>query len=117
MASGRDVVVTGLGVISPIGSSVAELWDHLRANRSGIRLWQWPNYAKQLPAGLVEREFANEFSKLDLPYLDRCSQMAILAARQAMRDAGIEQFADYGYRAGLYYGSVGGSVKTEHDWV
>jgi 3-oxoacyl-(acyl-carrier-protein) synthase len=113
----RDVVVTGLGILSPIGLNVAELWDSLCANRSGIRLWQWPNYAKRLPAGLVERDFSGEFTKLELPYLDRCSQMAILAARQAMQDAGLEQFAAHGHRAGLYYGSVGGSVKTEHDWV
>jgi 3-oxoacyl-(acyl-carrier-protein) synthase len=113
----RDVVVSGLGVISPIGLDVAELSRSLHHNRSGIRLWESPLLAKKLPAGWIDRDFSGEFTKLDLPYLDRCSQIAILAARQAARDAGLEQFADYGQRAGLYYGSVGGGVKTEHDWV
>lgn len=112
-----DVVVTGMGVVSPIGFSVAELLSSLRTNRSGIRLWESPLLAKQLPAGLIERDFASQFTKLELPYLDRCSQVAILAARQAAVDAGLDQFAQYGQRAGLFYGSVCGGVKTEHDWV
>ncbi|HSE12901.1 MAG TPA: beta-ketoacyl-[acyl-carrier-protein] synthase family protein [Rudaea sp.] len=111
----HDVVITGLGVISPIGLDVAELLASLRSNRSGIGLWQSPG--KNLPAGLIARDFATEFTKLELPYLDRCTQMALLAARQAAADAGLEQFADYGTRAGLYYGSVCGGVRTEHDWV
>jgi len=113
----RDVVVTGLGVISPIGLNVAELLTSLQQNRSGIRLWESPLLDKQLPAGVIGRDFSAEFSKLELPYLDRCSQIAILAARQATRDARLEQFAEYGQRAGLFYGSVTGGVQTEHDWV
>jgi 3-oxoacyl-(acyl-carrier-protein) synthase len=116
-ARGRDVVVTGLGVVTPIGLSVAELLASVRENRSGIRLWESPLLAKQFPAGIIEREFSGEFTKLDLPYLDRCSQIAVLAARQAASDGGFEQFAEYGQRAGLFFGSVGGGVKTEHDWV
>lgn len=117
IGAARDVVVTGLGVVSPIGSNVAELLSNLQQNRSGIRLWESPGLAKKLPAGVVERDFSGEFTKLDLPYLDRCSQIAILAARQAVREAGMEQFAEYGQRAGLFFGSVGGGVSTEHEWV
>jgi 3-oxoacyl-(acyl-carrier-protein) synthase len=117
MSGRRDVVVTGMGVLSPIGMSVAELRASLTANRSGIRLWESPQLSKKLPAGIVERDFTDQFTKLELPYLDRCSQIAMLAAQQAMHDAAIEGFAGYGQRAGLFYGSVGGSVKTEHEWV
>ncbi len=117
MGAGRDVVITGLGVISPIGFTVSELLASLESNRSGIRLWESPLLSKKLPAGLMERDFSDEFTRLELPYLDRCSQIAILAARQATIDAGLEQFAHYGQRAGLFYGTVSGGVKTEHDWV
>ncbi len=113
----EDVLITGIGVISPIGSSVPALRESLLANRSGIRLWQSPSLSRQLPAGVVEEDFTPRFSKLELPYLDRCSQLAMLAAEQAIEDAGIGGFADYAHRAGLYYGSVAGGVKTEHDWV
>jgi len=117
MDNGCDVVISGLGVISPIGLSVAELLASLQTNRSGIRLWESPLFSKALPAGLLNQDFASEFTKLELPYLDRCSQIAILAARQAISDAGLDQFGSYGQRAGIFYGSVGGGVKTEHDWV
>jgi 3-oxoacyl-(acyl-carrier-protein) synthase len=113
----RDVLITGLGVVSPIGLNVSELLDSVQQNRSGIRALESPELKSALPAGVVERDFASEFTKLDLPYLDRCSQIAIVAARQAARDGGLEQFADYGQRAGLFFGSVGGGVKTEHEWV
>jgi hypothetical protein len=73
--------------------------------------------ANKLPAGLLRKELAGHFTKLELPYLDRCSEMGVLAARQATTDAELEQFAGYGQRAGLYFGPVGGGVKVEHDWV
>lgn len=117
MQNARDVVITGIGVISPIGLNVSELLSSLIANRSGIRTWEPPYLSKKFPAGIIERDFSGEFTKLELPYLDRCSQMAILAARQAMQDAGLDQFAEYGQRAGLYYASLRGGAKTEDNWV
>ena len=117
MRERREVVITGIGVLSPIGLDVTQLYAHLRENRSGIRLWEAPEYGMRLPAGLIDKDFSGEFTKLELPYLDRCSQLAVLAARQAAEDAGLSRFDAYAGRAGLYYGSVRGGVKTEHDWV
>jgi 3-oxoacyl-(acyl-carrier-protein) synthase len=113
----RGVVVTGLGILSPVGQNVDELARSIRDTVSGIGLWQSPALEKQYPAGMIARDFSSEFSKLQLPYLDRCSQMALLSAQQAIADAGLSQFGEYGPRAGLYYGTVGGSVQVEHDWV
>lgn len=113
----RRVLVTGLGVVSPIGCSVPEVLASLRETRSGIRLWQSPGSDRRLPAGIVAQDFSDRFSKADLPYFDRCTQLALIAAQQAASDGGMEQFGALGQRAGLYYGSVGGGVKTEHDWV
>jgi 3-oxoacyl-[acyl-carrier-protein] synthase II len=115
--SKQDVVITGIGVISPIGLSVPELRESLLQNRSGIRLWQSPQMTRTLPAGLIERDFSDQFSRLELAYMDRCSQIAMIAAGQALRDAGVEHFEEYAQRAGLYFGSVTGGVKSEHDWV
>lgn len=117
MPSRHDVVVTGVGLITPIGLNVGEFFASLEANRSGISFWQLPQLDRQMPAGLVNQNFSHEFSKLELPYLDRCSQFAVLAARQATRDGGLENFAEYGQRAGLYVGTVCGGVATEHEWV
>ncbi len=112
-----DVLITGIGILSPIGLSVAELEDSLLGNRSGIGLWQSDALSKPVPAGQIGIDFSGRFSKLELPYLDRCSQIAMLAADQAIEDAGFTGFAECGQRAGLFYGSVAGGVKTEHDWV
>jgi len=117
MADRNDVVITGMGVVTPIGRSVGELLASLRSNRSGIGLWQSPLLGRDLPAGLIAGDFASEYTKLELPYLDRCTQIALLAARQATADAGLEQFGEHGARAGVFYGSVCGGVATEHEWV
>src|SRR5690606_33248981 len=113
----RDVVITGMGVISPIGLSVPELRESLLQNRSGIRLWQSPQSSRTVAAGLIDRDFSDQFSKLELAYMDRCSQVAMLAARPATADAGTDDSGSHAERAGLYYGSVTGGVKTEHEWV
>lgn len=116
MPTNRDVVITGLGLITPVGLSVGELLSTLASGGSGIRLWESDALEKKFPAGLVPRDFTDEFTKLELPYLDRCSQMAIVAARQAIGDAGLESFSQYAERAGLYYGTVRAGTALEHSW-
>jgi 3-oxoacyl-(acyl-carrier-protein) synthase len=113
----RNVVVTGLGVISPIGESVDEVTASLLGMRSGIRAWTSDSLKKVFPAGVVETRFDARFTGLDLPYLDRCSQMALLASDQAVAAAGLGDFAQFGDRAGVYYGTVRGGAATEEAWV
>ncbi len=117
MNSHRDVVVTGMGIISPIGLTRAEVLDSLLAGRSGIGLWEDAALAKKFAAGRIARSFAEEFPLRERPYLDRCSQMALLAARQAIEEAGIGDFSAYGQRAGAYYGTVRGGLGTEAAWA
>ena len=113
MSDKRTVVITGLGVISPIGLNTRELISSLTEGRSGIVLCDSPPLKKQFAAGAIPRSFEEEYTKLELPYLDRCQQMGILAARQAIAEAGFDKFTEYGQRAGLYYGCVKGGVATE----
>jgi 3-oxoacyl-[acyl-carrier-protein] synthase II len=116
MSKDRTVVISGMGVISPIGLNVEELTASLLSGRSGISSHAAPPLMKQFPAGLILRSFTDEFTKLELPYLDRCQQMGILAARQAIKDAGFENFSNFDQRAGLYFGSVKGGSETEQMW-
>jgi 3-oxoacyl-(acyl-carrier-protein) synthase len=117
MTMKNRVVITGHGVISPLGESSAQLLDSLLSARSGISLWQSPDLRKTFPAGVVPRSFVDEFPLADRPYLDRTSQMAILAARQALTEAGLWNFEEYGGRAGLWYGTVRGGGETENLWL
>ena len=116
MAGQREVVITGMGVISPVGLSLVELKDHLLNVTSGVHLWESPYLSKKFPAGIVQKQFESEFTRLELPYLDRVAQIAILSARQAVTDAGLSSFAEYGQRAGLYFGSARAGSTSEQEW-
>ncbi len=112
MSLNREVVITGMGVVSPIGCDMAELVSHVAAARSGISLCEPKWLQKKFPGGVVARSFTSEFTKLELPFLDRCTQLAVVAARQAIVDAGLGDFSGHAQRAGLYYGTVIGGVET-----
>jgi 3-oxoacyl-(acyl-carrier-protein) synthase len=114
----REVVITGLGIISPIGQSAAEVLDHLLAVRSGISLWSAEGFTKTFPAGIVRGDFDNHFEKKDLPYLDRITKMSVAAAEQAMADAGLPAGrGDFGPRAGVFAGTVTGGIDTFAKWL
>ena len=112
----QQVAITGLGVISPIGLDVQSVAASLRDARSGIRTMQAPPLQRDVAAGAIDASFEDAFTRLELPFLDRCQQMAILAARQAVEDAGFDRFDGFGQRAGLYYGNVNGGVASAQAW-
>lgn len=114
--SRHAVAITGLGVISPIGVSIPELERSLSTTRSGIGLVDAPPLKKRFPAGAIEQSFAESFTPLERPFLDRCQQMAIIAADQAIADAGLDDFHSMGLRAGLHYGNVNGGVASAQSW-
>lgn len=112
----QAVAITGLGVVSPIGLDMEALSASLETGRSGIRSLHVPPLERTFAAGVIEASFEDAFTRMELPFLDRCQQMAILAARQAADDAGIDSFESLGQRAGLYYGNVNGGVATAQAW-
>ena len=112
----QQVAITGLGVISPIGLDVQSVAASLRDARSGISTMQAPPLQRDVAAGAIDASFEDAFTRLELPFLDRCQQMAILAARQAVEDAGFDRFDAFGQRAGLYYGNVNGGVASAQAW-
>jgi 3-oxoacyl-[acyl-carrier-protein] synthase II len=114
----NQVAITGLGVISPIGRDVPALTASLREVRSGVRVVQAPPLRRDFAAGVVDARFEEAFTKLELPFLDRCQQMGVLAARQAVEDAGLDaSFAAFGQRAGMYYGNVHGGCEAGQAWI
>jgi 3-oxoacyl-[acyl-carrier-protein] synthase II len=105
-----------LGVLSPIGLSIAEIAASLASARSGITKIESAPLRKSFAAGTITQTFDDRFTKLERPYLDRCQQLAILAARDAIHDAGLENFTKYAQRAGVYYGNVSGGTASQHLW-
>jgi 3-oxoacyl-[acyl-carrier-protein] synthase II len=115
--SKRAVAITGLGVLSPIGQNVAQVVASLRSGYSGIRRVEAEPLSRPIPAGVVPADFEESFTRLERPFMDRVQHFAVLAARQAIEDAGILDFAPYGLRAGVYYGNVNGGASTVQSWA
>ncbi len=84
------VVVTGLGATTPVGGTVGETWEALLAGRSGIRALT-EDWAATLPvrfAGRAAVEPTEVLTRVEARRLDRNEQFALVAAREAWRDAG-----------------------------
>lgn len=86
----EDVVVTGLGATTPLGGDVASTWAAMLAGESGIGPIT-EDWAAALPARIAARlrvEPAEVLDRVQARRLDRCEQIALVAARQAWADAG-----------------------------
>ena len=93
-----DVVITGMGATTPLGGDVTSTWDGLIAGRSGIAVNK-AEWAEQydMPSRLcapLAVEPSEILPRVQLRRLDRCEQVAIIAARQAWADAGFEMPSD-----------------------
>ena len=87
----QRIVITGLGAISGLGLTVHDFWTELKAGRSAIRRIDPPieNVKTSLGATVPDFEPENFFSSSELSILDRYSQLAVIAAQQAVNDAGL----------------------------
>ena len=114
----RRIVVTGMGIVSPIGSSVAEVTSALVSGTSGIQaIPQWGPIEglRSLVCGKVEIGEAKDIPRTHRRTMGRVSQLAALAARQAVHDSGLDVAALACGRAGVVMGSTMGSVDVlEH---
>lgn len=89
----RRIVVTGMGVISPVGNMVGEFWDNLIAGRSGITYNEavpnYRSYPSQM-AGIVRNFDPRDYMDAkEARRMSRVSQFAVAAARQALNDSGL----------------------------
>jgi 3-oxoacyl-[acyl-carrier-protein] synthase II len=97
MSAARDeIVVTGIGVTTPVGGDVKTFWDGLLAGRSGVRALT-EDWAAELPvriAGRMATDPTEILSRVQARRLDRSEQAALVAAREAWADAGFSGRAD-----------------------
>jgi 3-oxoacyl-[acyl-carrier-protein] synthase II len=113
----RRVAVTGMGVVSPLGNSAAEVFFHCRSGRSGIRPLEAP-FAHRLGspiAGVATFNGATHFDAPRLRMLDRVSQMALFAGAQAIHDARCDwPHADLD-RTGVFMGCGMGGIQSNDE--
>jgi len=105
----RRVAITGLGVASPVGMQGTAFFEALLAARSGIRSVEvnFPTGPEQVLMGSIDFRPEEHFAKAKLLTMDRISQFALVAAREAMAQAGL-----VGDLKGLQADRFGVSVGT-----
>ena len=113
--SKRRVVVTGLGIVSPVGNDIASAWASILAGRSGI------GPVKRIDTTNFPTHFGGEIRELDLqPYLsakdarrmDAFMQYGVVAGIQAMRDSGFVVTEANSDRIGILMGSGMGGLES-----
>jgi 3-oxoacyl-[acyl-carrier-protein] synthase II len=115
----RRVVVTGIGAITPIGSGVEGLWEGVRCARSAVgpvTRFDVGCFACRIAAEVHDFDPANYLEGKTLRRLDRCSQFAMAASKQAVADARLDLSAEAPERIGVCIGSaLGGEAFAEQE--
>ncbi len=111
----QRVVVTGLGTISALGIGVNPFWKHLVEGHSGIDSLPENWHAMRTSSGALVPNYLEEdhFTREALPLLDRFSQFAVLAGKEAIQDAGLE--AATLENAAAVIGTGCGGKQTDED--
>lgn len=114
----RRVVITGVGAITPIGNTSQEMWEGIKEKKCGIdqiSLFDNTGFKTSLAAEVKDYEPTNYFEAKEAKRLDRCSQFAIIAAREAFKDSGMTSENTDLENVGVFVGSGIGGMKTIQD--
>lgn len=111
----RRVVVTGIGVISPIGQDLESFWNSLKEGKSGIgkvTRFDCANYPTQIAGEINNFDPEAYIDKKEARRMDRFSQFAIAATVQAMKDAGLSKENLPAEKTGVVLGTGIGGIET-----
>src|SRR5690348_8757896 len=113
----RRVVVTGMGVVSPIGQSVSEFFSALVERRSGVRcVPDELSGGTPLAAAFADFDALAHWPAHQAAQLDRATQFAVVAARQALCDAALTD-PEMVRSTGVYWGTgLGGASSIEESY-
>ncbi len=122
MSRQRRVVVTGIGAVTPLGHDAASTWKGLVEGRPGagrITLFDPSDHRSQIAAEVKGFDPLDHFDRKDARRYDRFSQFALVAAREAMRNAGVQLDPDSpeAARAGCVFGVGFGGMQTFIDEI
>lgn len=118
MRADRRVAVTGIGIVSALGTGYRAHTEGLREGRLGIRpISRFDPERLQIKIAAEATQFKGEdhFTKSELAFLDRISQMALIAAREAVGQAGIDFDGALGPRAATIIGTAMGGLHTQDE--
>ena len=109
----RRVVVTGLGAVTPIGNTVPEFWESIRAGRIGIgpiTKFDTTDYKVKVAAEVKDFVAKDRMDFKSARRMDEFSQYAVAAAKEAFEDAKLDMEKEDPYRVGVCVGSGIGSL-------
>ncbi len=116
----RRVVITGLGVVTPISCKVNDCWQRILAGESGvhpIRLFDVSDMRVNFGGDVYDWDPIGYIDKKEEKRLDRFSQFAIVAGVDAVEDSGINFSEVSPYRAGVLLGSGIGGLQTIEEQI
>ena len=112
----KRVVITGMGIISPIGNDISSFWNSLTAGVCGIgpiTAFDTAEYKVKLAAEVKGFDPLLYMEKQEARKQDRFSQYAVAAAAQAMADSGLQSGENIdAFRLGVYIGTGTGGMQT-----
>ena len=114
----KRVVITGMGAITPIGNNVNELWEGILQKKCGIdkiKSFDAEGFKTSLAAEIKNYNPLDYFDAKQAKRLDKCSEYAIIAAREAFKDSQINEKNTDFERIGVFVGSGIGGLKTIQD--
>lgn len=110
----RRVVVTGMGAITPIGLNVDEFWNSVKENKVGIvpiSYFDTTDYKAKVAAEVKGYVAKEHLEPKTARRMERFSQFAVTASKEALADAGIDMSKEDPYRVGVSIGSGVGSLS------
>ncbi|MDD2228353.1 MAG: beta-ketoacyl-ACP synthase II [Candidatus Cloacimonetes bacterium] len=119
--SKRRVVITGMGAITPVGQNVSQTWQSLINGVSGVGLithFDTSNLPTRIAAEIKNYNPEDHFDHKEVKKLDAYTQYALIAAREAVKDAGLVPGAFDPDRTGVITGSgIGGILTFEEETI
>lgn len=115
MGNQRRVVITGLGAVTPVGNTAEETWRNLLGGVSGlgpITLFDASDYAIKIAGEVKNFEPGEDIDPKEIRHMDRSVQFAVVAAKQALRDAALDINEENADDVGIIFGTGGGGVGT-----
>ena len=116
----RRVVVTGMGAITPVGNNVEDFWSSLKEGKNGIdfiKSFDTENFKAKLAAEVKDFNPEDYLGRKEAKRMDRFSQFAIAASKQAVEDSKIDLEKIDKNRFGVMIGSGIGGLKTMEEQI
>jgi len=116
----KRVVVTGMGAVTPLGNTPEETWEAMVAGKSGaapITLFDPSKFKTQFACEVKGLDVNAFIDRKEARKMDRYTQLAIIAAKQAVEDCGMDLETEDKDRIGVVYGVGIGGIKTFEEEV